>query len=800
MEKKLLKIIIGFLISAQLSGFKSVACGWYEYDDTYRISMFRAEIPELFVFRPFYYTPDLWNTSYPELANTDWEKNCREWQSDLSKNVELRDIYTILYKINPDVFFLAYDDGKLKEFFEGNTFIEFLLLPNNKEWLDYLVFAKQNEFNNQFIDDPWGDSYYSETGSISYDLIPTAEKLVNEVKNEKLRNRYAYQLIRLYRQTGENQECIATYDKYFSKVDETSVLRNWALLHKAEALNALGKKIEANYLYSLVFNQCDEKKRRTYQFFSKSLINQTLILAKNKEEIAGIWALSALQNPGPALTEMKKVFENDPNHSAIPILVMREVNKLEDWLFTPELTSHSPSLKDEEHQGEWEEDYAIIKEKNKKKDLEYLNELNSFLSDIKSKANPNLIDYLNLAQAHLYLIARENKKALELFNLIGNKANSTIQLQKNTELVLYYSFENEIVKDDVKEMLAKTLSELEKLGAKNPTYLKQIHSLCEVVSRAFNRNGDIATAGLLKTRAEDFKNDFEQSKKEEYWSYGDRGYYWQIAYYDRFASIQDIDKLLILFAKKNKNNFEKFLCNQELPTKNALLDLKGTLALRIGDFKTANEAFSSMPHDYWEKNYEYKSFLRHNPFIAPNLPVDTNYVFNKADLLKQIVNLMDEANRKSEKKAANFIKIGQFLYNSSYWGNSWMMMSYSWTSIPQYQSTAYGYYDVLFGNMNDNARNYMDNYYYCKLALNYFQEAEKNTKDKELLAMITFMKHCCSYDDYLWQEMKRGWDEKPGVYTPLYIKDLYTKYNKTNTFEQVHCALMDDYAMGLGLY
>ena len=66
--------------------------------------------------------------------------------------------------------------------------------------------------------------------------------------------------------------------------------------------------------------------------------------------------------------------------------------------------------------------------------------------------------------------------------------------------------------------------------------------------------------------------------------------------------------------------------------------------------------------------------------------------------------------------------------------------------------------------------------------------------------MITFMKHSCSYNNFLWQEMKRGWDEKPGVYKPLYIKDLYTKYNKTTTFEQIHCALMDDYAAGLGLY
>ena len=231
-----------------------------------------------------------------------------------------------------------------------------------------------------------------------------------------------------------------------------------------------------------------------------------------------------------------------------------------------------------------------------------------------------------------------------------------------------------------------------------------------------------------------------------------------------------------------------------------MLDLKGTLALRQGDFKTAQNAFSSMPHDYWEKNYEFKHYLRHNPFVAPNLPLDTNYVFNKADILKQVVDLYDEAIKKPEKKAENYVKIGHFLYNSSYWGNSWMMLSYSWTTYPQFESTGYGVYDVLFGKLNDNANMYMDNYFYCKLALNYYLEAEKCTKNQELLAMITFMKHCCSYNDFQWQQMKLGWDAKPGVFKPIFITDLYTKYQNTKTFEQVHCSLMDDFATNLGLY
>ncbi|MFN8256066.1 MAG: hypothetical protein U0W24_10285 [Bacteroidales bacterium] len=802
MAKKILRNITICLINLIIINGYSKACGWYEYDDTYRMSMFRAEIPALLPFRPFYYTSEYWNRSFPSIVNNDWEANCREWQAETDISTDTRDIYCILYKVSPDMFFLAYNNGNLNSTFLDNTFINFLLKPENKEWLDYLVFAKKNEFNNQFLSDPWGNDYYLDFGHHSFELVDDAQVLLEKTRNENLKRRYAYQLIRLARQTGNNERCIALYNQYFDKNEYNGVLKYWAMLHKAEALDEMGKSAEANYLYSVVINNCDEKKMRCYNLFSHKNLEEILKFTKNNDEKAGIRALAAIQNPGPALEQIKKVSSLNSTHKALPILIMREINKLEDWIFTPEFTAHSPSIKDSIHYSEWDEKYDSIKMVNRKKDLAYLAEFNRFLTTIQQNAGPGLNDYYLLARAHLHLIARENQQALALFSKIGNKASPSVLLQKDTELLLFYSFEKNVNNEKIKEKIVSVLQNLEKTGTRNISYIKQFHSVCEVLSRSYRQTGDIVTAFLLKMYAENFKSKFEMlSANEDWWpdSYVIKDYYWQIAYPDRFARPTDIDKLIQLMEKKNRTNFENYLLKQCTTTKEALLDLKGTIALRMGDFKTSSEAFSALPHDYWKNNYEFSKYLRFNPFTAPNLPVDTNYMFNKSDVLKEIVRLNEEADKNDLKKAENYLKIGQFLYNCSYWGNSWMMLSYSWTTGAFYQSTTFGYYDVLFGNLNQNAENYVGNFFECKLAGQYLQEAEKYTSSKELLAMITFMQHCCAYANYNWNNMKLGWDAELLPFKADYISVLYRNYSNTNTFSQVHCPLLDDYAMTMGI-
>ncbi|NJO92847.1 MAG: hypothetical protein HC831_30670 [Chloroflexia bacterium] len=441
----------------------------------------------------------------------------------------------------------------------------------------------------------------------------------------------------MYRQTNQNEKCIKIFDDYLKNSNNASVLKTWSLLHKAEALNALGKKVEANYLFSKIFNMGEEKRVRAYRLFQKDLLNETLKLAKNKEEIATIWAIMAIKNPGPAFKELKLVVENAPHHSSVPLLIMREINKLEDWIFTPELTSHSPSLYSNDDFNEWNDNYEKIKQRNRAKDLNYLKKLNSWLQVNYTAFDSQISDYIKLARAHLHLIARENKSALSLFTSISENAPKAIHVQKNIELALFYAYENTLTTNEVQTKIAKTLSELENLTKTNYAYGKPLYSLATIISKAFLNQNNIPFAGLLKLKAEKYKDAYEDAGNE-YWSledWHDKNYYWKIAYFDRYATTEDINKLIELIEKKNKNAFEFYLCNQKLATKNALLDLKGTIALRSGNLKIAFEAFSALPLNYWEKNYEFSTYLNENPFIPKTINTDTiPFKFNKAIIVK----------------------------------------------------------------------------------------------------------------------------------------------------------------------
>jgi hypothetical protein len=567
------------------------------------------------------------------------------------------------------------------------------------------------------------------------------------------------------------------------------------LLHKAEALNALGKKVEANYLFSKIFNQGEEKRVRAYRLFHKDLLNETLKLAKNKEEIANIWAIMAIKNPGPAFKEIKLVVENAPHHPSVPLLIMREINKLEDWIFTPELTNHSPSLHYDNDYEEWDDNYEKIKQRNRTKDLNYLKELNSWLKANYKLFDLQISDYIKLARAHLHLIARENKSALSLFNSISENAPKAIQVQKNIELALFYAYENKLTNNEVQTKLAKTLLELENLSKTNYTYGKPLYSLATIISKAFLNQNNVPFAGLLKLKAEKYKDAYEDAGNE-YWSledWHDKNYYWKIAYFDRYATTEDIDKLIELIEKKNKNAFELYLCSQKLATKNALLDLKGTIALRSGDLKIANLAFSSLPINYWEKNYEFNYYLNENPFIPKIINTDTvPFKFNKAIIVKELVRLEKEAINNPTKAAENYIKIGHFFYNASYWGNSWMMLSYIWTSNPNGYSFSFQY-DVLFNKFLKTAENLENSFYECSIALDYYNKALNLANNKEQLAMLYFMKHCCEYNQYLWRKKQHGWRNFNEKFTPKSLKNLYANFKSSNTFKQVQCPLLDNF-------
>lgn len=803
MESRTLRSITISLISALLifvNATATKACVWIEDAETYRISMFRAQMSGMEGFMPFWYSAKYLNSFSPDPSHYDWARNCSDWQKALGNDVKVSDIDVILYKTTPDLFIKSFTDNQLSKQFDGNTFIAKLVKKENKDFLEYLMFAKQVEFLQQSISDPWGEAdsvSLINKKALSTKLLSACSQKVALVKNDFLKARYAFQLVRMYHYTTDYKNCIKTFDTYFAKAENQSILYYWAMQFKALSLDNLDKKIEANYLYSLVFNHSDEKKVRVYFCFNttKDAMTKTLALAKNDEERAGILSLYCFRFPGRTLNELKQIFQLSPNHKSFSSLVMREINKLEDWLITPSLTGNGPAVNKE---GTTYDDYMKkdAREKNFSNDVAYLREVRSFLTTCYDKSSGEQRDFLSVAIAHLYFIDDNAKDGLKYLASIPSNTSASILQQKDIDELLVNIYTGNLKDDKLKDALASKFISLEKSAAKNRDVYKTLYSLVRKLSDQFEKQKDIAPAGLLLLKSEYMKRKFEGDDND----FMAGSYYWKIGYFDERAKYADMDVLIELSQKKNKSVFEQYIGSQLYPNVNAYRDLKGTIAFRMNDLKLAYKTFAEIADTFWVNNYEFKSFLNEDPFLPKVYPQTRNfkYQFNKTKFVKQLIDLSEEADKNPAKRGENYVKLGNAYFNCTYWGNSWMMFSYGWSSA-MYSSSSM---DYAYGANNrvELQTDVYKNYYECNRASDCYRKALTATTDKELLAKANFMLYVCDYNCYFLEQDKLDYEKQFKVkYTPKYVKELYTTYKDTKTFGEVRCSRLDDFATRVGV-
>jgi hypothetical protein len=224
-----------------------------------------------------------------------------EWKEELENKTTLFDIYAILYKVPADMFVYAFGEEMLDDVFEGNTFVEELLQPENKNLLNYLFLAKMAEYHENHDADPWRTGKIFDENIFTKTLIDKFSLAISKETSVFLKRRYAYQLSRLFCETGDYKKCIKLYDEYFKEQADSTIVEPWALLYKALALDEIGNKTEANFLYSQVFSRSDEKKLRCYLGFNieNEIYKKNLLMADSVKEKVPVIALSCFHDPGP---------------------------------------------------------------------------------------------------------------------------------------------------------------------------------------------------------------------------------------------------------------------------------------------------------------------------------------------------------------------------------------------------------------------------------------------------------------------------------------------------------------------
>jgi hypothetical protein len=764
-----------------------LACGWNETAENTRLALFRAQQCDLSKINAYNYSADNFYTS-TSVNNEDRLINCREWQKKIGAHIQLKDIYTILYNTTPEQFETAYQLHTLAISFANNTFIRELLLKKNNPFLRYISTAKTLEYNSG-IEGKW-ESW----NKTNYNLYTTeyiyAEKanLTTEIakcNDVFLKQRYAFLKLRasFYEQNTKNVEEL--YTNYFSAKNNTTILQPWAMYYMALCTT---NKALSNYYLSKVMVTSNEKACSAMQHFDQKIIKQTLTYAQNNFEKGIILTMACMRNPAPALTNLQTIHNYIPHSQYFSFLITREINKLEDWIFTPKYTQNGPAVKF--NYEEWYNDYDKARKKNYIKDSTYLCNLTSFLITLQPNTNKQDRDFINSAIAQLCFINDNVKLGKYYVNKTSSKANASIQLQKNIQLSLVTLKQNNIKTNATKQALFTYFNAIENAVNEERGTLKCLYSLYRIASKTYAHNNDNATAGLLFLKSENKKesNEIANNKYEGYYYPTSKNYYTCIGYFERFATIVDMDNLIELIQRKNKTPFEKYICtNTTLSNINSYKDVKGTIAFRANNLAVAQATFAQIPDDFWQTNYEFKQYLNENPFfpkvIQSSKKRDYNYKFNKKNFVDTLLILKKQNTVKSAMLLANAY------LNVSIWGNSWMMNAYDWTC-----NNEYNYSDYFFGgNRTNREQTYQNgNYYNCNLAKYYYKKALILAKNNEEKAMASLMIFECDYLNYSAQVIIHDLQNakfKPGNE----IYNFNTLYASTNVYKQYNCPLLQSF-------
>ena len=169
--------------------------------------------------------------------------NCRAWQALTSKDIPLRDIYEVVYKMSLEEFELMYDHRK--EHYD-NAFAEWIT-KRDTEAMEFLLLAKTNEYIRLKRNSRW--YYPSMKIGARMSLEEVAEKALT-TQSKRLRDRYLLQGVRALFTLARYQECIDLWENEVVKLPEGNLMRQLILSYIAGAEFHVGNTRQAIALFA----------------------------------------------------------------------------------------------------------------------------------------------------------------------------------------------------------------------------------------------------------------------------------------------------------------------------------------------------------------------------------------------------------------------------------------------------------------------------------------------------------------------------------------------------------------------
>lgn len=271
-----------------------------------------------------------------------------------------------------------------------------------KGFIVFMHLAKEIEAVSTRPEYGWEDEESSNPTVVSPQTVVRAEQLYASAKDEFLKNRYWFQVMKANFYSARKQNAEVFFEKTKNNVPKNTLYYR-GMAYVAGVAYKQKQYATSNYLYSVVFENCPALRLvATFAFHPQedADFQASLALAKNTDEKAALWSLFGYY--ADEQRAIQEIYQLNPKSSHLEYLLARLVNKEEERMNSVEYSSDGVHYKD-------------LDAKVEPQILELVMKL--------AKEGKTSKPYLwNLAAGYLSIFNGDHAQATQLFNKVEKEA------------------------------------------------------------------------------------------------------------------------------------------------------------------------------------------------------------------------------------------------------------------------------------------------------------------------------------------------------------------------------------------
>lgn len=756
------KIISKILLIASISSFvlffnsdNTKSC-WIEYEEPIN-GLFNGDVIKEAALSPFFYvpTPNYYGHPPSDSSLISENDNLKEWGDYFQKKDNKKELATLVYKSSVEDIQLIISSingnpGSVNEKFQASALVNSLIKNKSIDALNYLIYAKRCEPSAiGFRTNTW-DELIRDTTEMKA-LIIDGLSMYSRCDDVFLRTRYAYQIIRLTHYLKRYDETVRLYDSLILPLNSKSIIKYWALSHKAGALSSIGEYAQSAYLFSRIFDECLSKRLLANQNFkikSASQLNETLEYCQNNHEKSVVWFLQSYHSDD--MGALKKIYELEPSSPYLEVLLGRAIDKMEEGIY-----HHWKKVLD----PVWENDFTRLDHR----------QFVAFIETAAKNRNTKRPYFWDYCAGYLYLLIQDyNSMSLHFQNAKSLLPAGEKDLLERMKILEAYSHA-----DEIEEI--------------NPIFEKKIVGELKWLLGLQKRHADEAFKWAVLNLADKYLAQKDTAKyliclgqKLSSASYNNT---LTFVDYKSNPSLTPLNKLLGYLRNckwyesseyYDLPDFDRFLINNYFYTLNDIIEIQATLHLSKYEFNGSISLLYEIRNDLKQ--------LHADPFVVNirdcilcDARSVTEKFYTKYTFALRVNEIEKEIKTSKKNLAENYFLLGNAYYNISYFGNSWMITDF-------YRSRLANYYSP----------NNLD----WSIAEEFYLKAMAHTNDKEFAAKCVFMAAKCEQNRYYLEKgyLVEGDDyhgsreinpeiKKENYQT--YFEVLKDKYSKTDYYKQI---------------